>query len=447
MLIEFSINNYTSFRDKNTLYAQTGPYMTKYKETNVFRHKNVSILKNLLIFGPNGAGKTRLLNGLGLMQYLVTHGGSKNDGDKLPYFPFALDDESQKRDTEFEILLEKNQTIYNYQFSYNLEKITKEKLSVLRGKKFVDYFARVGKKIDLNTNFFLRKDGKNQKVDNQYLSQVFKRLRDNELFLYLAQQENDLISSEVFNWFKNDLMFVNTRRHPIPNNFLELMKNPDLKDEMIKFLQFADFNISDIEVDEEIVENQQENDIDTEASDDINPQKKKIRLYVYHKVYNPEGKVIGKRKFSLGVESIGTQRIFFFVLAIMYSQYSGNKKTIVIDEFEDSLHYEMVKALVEIFNSKENNNQFIISTHSLELLKLKIRADQIYLVEKNFMGVSSLKSIFDFKDENNKRSMSSIQKKYIRGRFGALPLIDVDSLEEVLENVHKIIKKGNNESK
>ena len=53
MLIEFSINNYTSFRDKNTLYAQTGPYMTKYKETNVFRHKNVSILKNSPIVKSN----------------------------------------------------------------------------------------------------------------------------------------------------------------------------------------------------------------------------------------------------------------------------------------------------------------------------------------------------------------------------------------------------------
>ena len=58
----------------------------------------------------------------------------------------------------------------------------------------------------------------------------------------------------------------------------------------------------------------------------------------------------------------------------MYSQYSGNKKTIVIDEFEDSLHYEMVKALVEIFNSKENKmNQLIFNSHDIIIMTKELK--------------------------------------------------------------------------
>ncbi|KRL80480.1 ATP-binding protein [Lactobacillus ultunensis] len=68
MLIEFRLKNYASFKNSATLSAQTGERLYKYKETNTFQNKDVSLLKNLLIFGPNGAGKSRLLQGLELMR-------------------------------------------------------------------------------------------------------------------------------------------------------------------------------------------------------------------------------------------------------------------------------------------------------------------------------------------------------------------------------------------
>lgn len=104
------------------------------------------------------------------------------------------------------------------------------------------------------------------------------------------------------------------------------------------------------------------------------------------------------------------------MLAIIFSQINNNGKTILIDEFDDSLHYELSSTLVKIFNSTENKNQYIITTHNFNLLDTGIRVDQIYFVEKDFMGESDLKSAFDFTDSrDNARRDAKFAKKYIQG--------------------------------
>ena len=96
MLIEFRLKNYASFKNEAVLSAQTGERLYKYKDTNTFQGKDVSLLKNLLIFGPNGAGKSRLLRGLHLMKYLIINGGAKAVTDELHYAPFWFNKNNQQ---------------------------------------------------------------------------------------------------------------------------------------------------------------------------------------------------------------------------------------------------------------------------------------------------------------------------------------------------------------
>ena len=182
----------------------------------------------------------------------------------------------------------------------------------------------------------------------------------------------------------------------------------------------------------------------------MNPQLQKIvenlnidypkttkELYTVHKIYH-QNEVINSGELPLTQESVGTRRLFYIVLAMMLAQMNGNEKTIVIDEFDDSLHVELAAALVRIFNSTENLNQFIITTHDIQLLDSDLRIDQIYLLDKDFHGISDLKSIFDFEDARNKgRHDISFAKRYLQGRFGAVPVIDVDGLLDVLQMIHE----------
>ena len=74
--------------------------------------------------------------------------------------------------------------------------------------------------------------------------------------------------------------------------------------------------------------------------------------------------------------------------------------------------------------------------------------DQIYFVEKNFMGQSDLKSAFDFTDSRgNARRDAGFAKKYIQGQYGAVPVIDMDSLLRMLDSVKKSIGVAENEQK
>lgn len=418
MLVDFTVKNFTSFRNETTLSAETGERLRKYKDTNTFSNLRVPLLKNLVLVGPNGSGKSQLINALMTMQRLVinpTHAVT----DQLLYNPFQFDKDSNHQDTFFELNLELDNLIYKYSFSYNAKRFSKESLFKIKNGHQEKIFSRDDDEIYLN---------------NQKLTDVKNKLRPNSLLLFWAQSENDSDAVKVFTWFKKDLLFVGDSG--IPVEMIGLMQNEHLKDEMLSFLSFADFNITDINVRDIPVNANNENLNKLAEYLEFKLPTTMPSIFTVHKVYDGN-KVIGTRELNLMQESRGTQRIFYIVLSMMFAQVNGNKKTIFIDEFDDSLHYELSSEFMKLFNSKSNLNQFIISTHNIKLLDSDIRVDQIYLLDKLFTGVSTLTSVFDFGDAKNKgRKDVSFAKRYIEGQFGSLPIINSDSLQKMLDKIH-----------
>jgi len=192
MLIEFTVKNYASFKERTTLSAETGNRLRKLKETNTFSSKNPSLLKSLLLFGPNGSGKSQLIQALQTMEGIVTR-PTQAVTDKLNYYPFLFDEKSKIEDTYFEVKLELKNKIYDYSFSYNRESITNEALTLINGNKEKSIFSRNGNDIH---------------VSNKLLEDSIPKLRNNSLFLYLAQSENDADCIAIYTWFADDLLFI-----------------------------------------------------------------------------------------------------------------------------------------------------------------------------------------------------------------------------------------------
>lgn len=417
MLIDFTVKNYGPFKNETTLSAQTGERLRKYKKTNTFGNTTVPTLKNLILVGPNGSGKSQLLQALDMMRKLVIVGGTVSVAQKIPYYPFLGDDESRKIATSFAITLELQKKIYRYEFAYDTDEVHYEKLTILSAKSEQEevYFERKGQD-------FLKLPAS--------LTEIRQHLRKNALFLFLAQQNNDDVSSKIYSWFATDIIYLDSKTE-IPLKWLELLRdNVELKQEMLAFLEFADFNITDIVLREVDIEQQDES------------SRTVLLPYTIHKRYDDMGNFIGQQEFPLARESLGTRWLFFVMLAIIAAKNSGNQKTIVIDELENSLHHELASALIKMFNSVENNNQFIVSTHDLQLLDNDLRIDQIYLVEKDFQGISSINSIFDFNDPHKEgRTDISYAKRYLSGRFGAMPVIDIEGLLQVFGDKNEETKK------
>lgn len=419
MLIDFSVKNFRSFKDETILSLETGERLSRLKKTNTILENNNRLLKNLVIIGPNGSGKTNLLKAIKRMKTMVTN-DTKLVTDWLPFSPFELSNESVSN-TDFSIKFTYEQQTFEYSFSYQNDHIEYEELKMILKTTEKIYFSR---------------EKQNYSKIPKKLKSVADSTKKNSLFLYNAQNANDPVAISVMQWFQDDLIFVDDLE--LSNSFLtDLMKNNDVKKEFLRFLKFADFNIVDVVVRDipipPVPERIQKLISTFEPEFEIPDTKQE--LYAVHKKYSSDGDVVGEQEIPLSNESRGTQKIFVIALAIIYAQLTGNSKTLLFDEFDDSLHFELSEALLELFNSEQNRNQFILTTHELQLLNSKLRTDQIYLVEKDFQGKSSLKSIFDFNDSrNSSRQDVQFMKKYIEGRFGALPQIDVDEMLKSLNS-------------
>jgi uncharacterized protein len=148
-----------------------------------------------------------------------------------------------------------------------------------------------------------------------------------------------------------------------------------------------------------------------------------------HKKYDKKLKEVGVEYFDLmRQESEGTKRFFELSGPLIDTLVGG--KILFVDELDARLHPHLVKAICELFNSRElnpNNAQLIFVSHNTNLLSSGLlRRDQVWFAEKNRYGATELFSLVEYKDENEKkvRKDASYEKDYLRGRYGAVPIIN-----------------------
>lgn len=427
MLIDFSIKNFRSFKDKVVLSAETGERLRKYNETNTEIINGNRILKSLFLFGPNGAGKSNLITGLRFMKNMVLNDPPKVT-TKLPYHPFAFGlnkKSSECAPTEFKISFTYKKNTYVYFFSYTESEIIDESLQICHKNEIKTYFKRHKNKYSIIPTS---------------LKTISKQTKRNSFLLYNAQKVNDINASNVFEWFNNDLIFFKEFSDGLDEKTKQLVNEPSIKEALIKFLKFADINIEDLATQEIKLPEMPENLKKLAEELGVNPKDNMTttEIMTEHKSYDDEGNFISKKFWNINNESVGTKKLFLIGLMLSYAKKFGDNKTLIFDEFENSLHRELSIALVKILNSRQNNNQFISTTHELKILDSGLRTDQIYFVEKDFRGISNLKSIFDFRDSRGRgRRDIAYAKRYIKGMYGAYPQIDVDEMEDALNTISR----------
>jgi AAA15 family ATPase/GTPase len=128
----------------------------------------------------------------------------------------------------------------------------------------------------------------------------------------------------------------------------------------------------------------------------------------------------GEASFQVEEESTGTQRLFAFAAPLIEALKAS--RVIVVDELDGSLHSHIVRFLVELFHRPSGNKsaaQLIFTTHDTSLLDANIfRRDQVWFMEKNRDHASVLVPLTDF----SPRKHEALERGYLQGRYGALPL-------------------------
>ena len=118
------------------------------------------------------------------------------------------------------------------------------------------------------------------------------------------------------------------------------------------------------------------------------------------------------------IESDGTIRTFG--LAAQVQKILERDAFLAVDEIESSLHPKLIEYIIERFLKESEQAQLLLTTHYDGLLGEEdlLRKDNVWFTEKNLDGSSVLYPLTDFKGLNR---ISSLQKAYKFGKFGAVP--------------------------
>ena len=417
MLIEFSVNNYKSFKDKTTFSMEMGNG-NEYLE-NIFKVGKLSLLKTSAIYGANASGKTNLIEAMKTAINLIRKSNINQVDSKLyTMVPFSFNNDSTNKPCEFEFIFVYNNIKYKYGFSADINKIYNEYLYIYYSQKPTMIFDRK----NTNNYEFLLED-KNKLID------LSKRNSDNKLFLATATTWNYDKTKDAYLWFANSINVYINLNSTIYDGLIKQYKDMELKKFTLKLLKETDIDIKDYYIEpNNNYSKVTELDIYNNLKDfydsmyyDINDSLKNYHINVSHEIIDELG---NKKIYDINFDDESSGTKLLFGLAPMLKKIFDSPGVLIIDEFERSMHPTLTEFIVKLFNNSEinkSNSQLIFTTHDVNLLDCNIfRRDQIWFTEKNEKsGVSNLYSLNDF----SVRKEENIRKGYLNGRYGAIPFI------------------------
>lgn len=393
MLIDFSVKNFKSIKERQTL-SMVATKGGELRSSNIIQtlDNKLELVRTAAIYGPNASGKTNLVKALQTMQRIVVNSSGQR-GDNVGVTPYLFDKETQLLPSEFSVTFIIQNVRYEYGFITTNEQVLEEWLFAYpKGRPQ----AWIDRKFNNNSQEY--QWGNMDKLTGT--KQVWQdATRPNALFLSTAILLNNMQLQPVFDWFRFLRMVRPFIDLSVDDHFFtfQLCQDNNFKLEVIKLLQIADFNISDLELKNE-------------------PESK--REYAVKTIHI--GKEGEKHSLDIKDESSGTQKFFAYVGFWLYELKNGH--ILVVDELDNSLHPHLVKYMVRMFHDNTlniKNAQLIFTTHETSILSQEIfRRDQIWFTEKDEFNATTLYPLSDF---SPRKGVENLEKNYLQGRYGALP--------------------------
>jgi uncharacterized protein len=457
MLLSFSIANFRSFREEQTLSLVASNRHTDHPEhlTAIPDDENKA-LPVAALYGANGAGKSNTIKALQCLEQLVIHGTAPKKA--IQRQAFRLDKTSHAQPTEFTLQFIEDNRVFNYGIRFSDTLILAEWLVLLRDGKEITVFERLTKEngdVEISPGPVLSDDswGDHSKV----IAFAKVGVLPNQLFLHaiskaVREKDQGPVIVTVLRWFFERLTIIEADAP-----FMELAdlvaRDATFTDFAGSFLRRVATGVDRLRVDTAELEEKMLVGFGPEVQRSVGElpvgeiatflgldgsqlivekeQGTKVRLRT---VQSEHLTADGDRvTFAFGDESDGTQRLTH----LLPSLHAIRKKpsVFVIDEIDRSLHPLLSKGFVREFLKEcaTKGSQLIFTTHDTSFLDLGLlRRDEIWFAEKKpEKGATELYSLADFKVRKDLK----IDKGYMEGRFGAVPPLE----HELPEWVGKIM--------
>lgn len=432
MLLRFSIENFLSFYKRNEFDMFPNIKREKFLY-HIYSDVEVPLLKQAAIYGANGSGKSNFIKAYTFLRGFVTN---ENFLKAIDFDDYVFQLTKEKSQTiSFEIEFFHKDRYYLYEVGINKKEVS-EKLSISgigkTGNKVI--FERNGNNIESN---FLQ----NQASAKQLLTlnPTSSLLPLNLKFPVLSNAD----TKRAYDWFSNktetisinstipmliNLMSQNPKMLNFANNVFESIgvgiKSIEINNTPFEKWAIKAQNASDLQ---EIIE---KNPTPTNRSITQLKNNRNVLNVVIEKgiktvqelLFDQLGQLGYHKEMNISAQSDGTVRLLTLIPAFYNAMYE--KKTIFIDEIDNSIHPNLMFNLLKFYAKNKTNGQLIFTTHTTKLLNQQelVRPDEIWLTEKTD-GNTRMYSLNDFKLHNT----LNIENGYLDGRYGGVPSIeDID---------------------
>ncbi|MEO7993295.1 MAG: ATP-binding protein [bacterium] len=426
MLLEFTVKNYKSFKDAQTLSLiatkdDAHPEALIHPDPKVF---DGAVLKCVGIFGPNASGKSNLVAALGQFRRLIRDAYVGDRVRDVSYTPFRLDSESQNAASVFELhfIYEDRRFAYEVGISRRTQVESERLLEYSGSRRHRTLFER--SEPNASTMRFPAWEGRAKEIAEQ--------TRTDRLFLSTAAQLN-----HPFAWSLQDGILGQVKTaDSMPSMWGSLdttsrlgltlaMGSRDVHERIQNFIRHADLGLSEVRIIDHADPGKPMMTATQTGSDgvghDLQSQSHSFEPRFIHQGAGTDGLTV-EAEFGYYEESEGTQALYSITTLLLDALHAG--RTVALDELGSNFHSALSAEIVSAFSSAKNTTgaQLIFTSHDTTLMDLDLlRRDQIWLTSKGRSGATSLYSLSDLKGV---RKDLDVQANYLAGRFGAVPFLD-----------------------
>lgn len=409
MLIEFTVGNFKSFRDKTT-FSMIAANLTSddpaLDRDNVIPvRKDLRLLKSAAVYGANASGKSNLGVALRFVRDFVLKSSRETFANAaISVEPFLLDKKRRNQPSFFELVFLLDATQYRYGFEVDKSHVVSEWLFRAKMKKSC-LFRREGQKIEIKVSF---KEGQG----------LQDKTRSNALFLSVVAQFNGKNAGQLREWFHTLVVETGLQDDKFREYTLESLRDPEQQPHIVSFVQALDLSVDNIMAAKPPLADDLPESLPSEVRQRIIQDVGGIIFTTHRYGDEPEDFEV----FNLDQHELqGTRKLI--AMAGPLHSILANGQTMFVDELDARLHPLMTRRIIELFHSPLTNPkgaQLIFATHDTNLLdKSLFRRDQIWFAEKDQQGATHLASLAEYRVRND----AAFEKNYLEGRYGAIPFL------------------------
>lgn len=423
MIKEFEVENYLSFKERQKISFEatadkTAEEYLVYTITHPITGANTRILRANVVYGANASGKTNILIAIERI-FRLMFTPMIDISDEITHIPFAANNSEL---TEMKVVFFIDGVEYSYEIKYDKIIHSEELLFNPNGAKSLLY----RRSYDVDKQIPIVTFGDNANLDSKTRKDITLNTYNNhtvistlnKITIYAPQLQ------KIIDWIKISVKDFNTGGQisveESASIIVDMMQDDAKKAFLMEYINSADFNINNIYYEEKNLEIPEEIKAGILENNSISDEQKKrlisrrsIKVDIEHLMDNE------KVKLPLSLESRGT--FASIDLANKFYDIMNSRCVYIIDEIDNTLHYDLLTFYLQKFLINKHNSQLIFSTHNQVLLdETFIRRDMVWFTKKDATSAATeVYSAADFKLHKN----ASLYNAYKTGKLGAKPSV------------------------